>query len=132
MHSTFSLARSLRCGLAAGAASAVLTACVWAPYPYYPYYGYQPTTTTVKSAPSFDLSWDAALGAAADAGIQVTNADKGNGRITGTKAGSGVTIDVKPQADNTLRVTFTAPDSKETNPTLNERWLVAYQRRMGR
>ena len=91
-----------------------------------------PAYQTVAVAPSFDRSWDAALGAAADAGIQIRSADRGSGRITGTKAGASVTIDVRPQADNTLQVIFTAPDSKETNPTLNDRWLAAYQQRMGR
>jgi hypothetical protein len=43
-----------------------------------------------------------------------------------------VTIDLKPQADNTLQVIFSAPDSKESNPSLNDRWLRAYQSRMGR
>jgi len=43
-----------------------------------------------------------------------------------------VTIDLRPQADNTLQVSFSAPDSKESNPSLHERWLSAYNRRMGR
>ena len=55
-----------------------------------------------------------------------------HGRITGSKAGAAVTIDVRPQADNTLQVIFSAPDSKETNPTLNDRWLAVYNQRMGR
>ena len=107
-------------------ASALSAGCVVAPYPYaYP-------TTTVSSPPSFDRSWDAALGAAADVGVQVTSADRASGRITGSKAGAGVSIDLRPQADNTLQVIFNAPDSKESNPTLNDRWLRAYQSRMGR
>ena len=43
-----------------------------------------------------------------------------------------MTIDVRPQADKTLQVIFNAPDSKETNPTLNDRWLAVYNQRMGR
>ena len=108
-------------------ASALSAGCVVAPYPYV-----YPATTTVASPPSFDRSWDAALGAAADVGVQITNADRANGRITGAKAGAAVTIDLRPQTDNTLQVIFAAPDSKESNPTLNDRWLSAYQRRMGR
>jgi len=65
------------------ALSTLLAGCVYAPYPY-PY----STTTTVASPPSFDRSWDAALGAAADVGVQITNADRATGRITGAKAGS--------------------------------------------
>ena len=109
------------------AVSALTAGCVVAPYPYV-----YPATTTDASPPSFDRSWDAALGAAADVGIQITNADRANGRITGSKAGAAVNIDLRPQTDNTLQVIFSAPDSKETNPTLNDRWLRAYQARMGR
>ena len=112
--------------LALMAASALIGGCVVAPYPYPGY------PTTVSTPPSFDRSWDAALGAAADVGVQVTRADRANGRITGTKAGAAVTIDLRQQADNTLQVIFNAPDSKESNPTLNDRWLTAYSRRMGR
>ena len=108
------------------AASALCAGCVVAPYPYaYP-------TTTISTPPSFDRSWDAALGAAADVGVQITNADRSTGRITGSKAGAAVSIDLRPQADNTLQVIFSAPNSKESNPTLNDRWLSAYNRRMGR
>src|SRR5207253_1561877 len=55
------------------AAAALVVGCVVAPYPY-PY-----PTTTVSSPPSFDRSWDAALGAAADVGVQITNADRASG-----------------------------------------------------
>lgn len=104
---------------------ALLAGCVVAPYPTaYP--------TTVSAPPNFDRSWNAALGAAADAGIQVGNADRGAGRITGNKGGAAVTIDLRQQADSSLKVSFDAPDSKETNPTLGDRWLAAYNRRMGR
>jgi len=103
----------------------LIAGCYVAPYPY-------PAYQTVVTAPSFDRSWDAALGAAADVGFQIRSADRSSGRITGTKAGAGVTIDVRPQADNTLQVIFSAPDSKEANPTLNDRWLASYQQRMGR
>jgi hypothetical protein len=108
------------------AASALLAGCVVAPYPY----GY--STTTVSSPPSFDRSWDAALNAAADAGIQITSADRTTGHMNGTKAGASVTIDLRPQADNTLQVIFSSPDSKESNPTLGDRWRSAYNQRMGR
>jgi hypothetical protein len=81
---------------------------------------------------SFDRSWDAALGAAADAGVQVSSADRASGRITGSKAGAAVTILLQPRPDGSLQVVFDAPASRETNPTLNERWLTSYNRRMGR
>lgn len=106
-------------------ALAALAGCVVAPYPY-------ETPVTVSTPPSFDRSWDAALGAAADAGVQVLSADRASGRITGSKGGASVTIELTQRSDNSLKVSFDAPDSKETNPTLADRWLAAYQRRMGR
>jgi type IV pilus biogenesis protein CpaD/CtpE len=116
MHPIRSLAALLVClGLAS---------CVAYPYPYEP--------QTVMVPASFDRSWDAALGAAADSGIQVTSADRASGRIAGTKAGAAVTITVEQQSGGNVRVGFTAPDARETNPTLNDRWLANYNRRMGR
>ena len=111
--------------LAVATAFALLAGCVIAPYS-------EPYPMSVSRPPSFDRSWDAALGAASEVGVQVTSADRGNGRITGSKAGAAVTIDLRRQADNSLQVSFDAPTSKETNPTLSDRWLAAYHRRMGR
>ena len=115
--------------LALVTALASLAGCVVAPYPaVYP----AAYPAAVSTPPSFDRSWDAALGAAADAEIQIGNADRGSGRITGSKGGAAVTIELRQQADNSLKVSFDAPASTETNPTLGDRWLAAYQRRMGR
>ena len=110
--------------LAALLVCVALASCVAYPYPAEP--------QTVMVPASFDRSWDAALGAAADAGIQVTSADRASGRITGTKAGAPVTIQVEQQSGGSVRVGFSAPDARETNPTLNDRWLANYNRRMGR
>ena len=109
------------------AACTLVAGCYTYPYPYYP------PTQTVVTAPSFDKSWDAALGAAADVGVRLTNTDRASGRATGvSQAGAAVTIDVRPQADRSLQVSFNAPGSKEESPTLNARWLAAYNQRMGR
>ena len=91
-----------------------------------------PEPQTVTTLPSFDRSWDAALGAAADVGVQVASTDRAGGRILGNKDGAPVTIDVLREADGSVRVAFKGPVSPETNPTLGERWRSAYQRRMGR
>lgn len=105
------------------AAALLLGGCVAYPYGY-------PAPATVPA--NFDRSWDAALGAAAEAGVQVASADRAAGRITGSKAGAAVTIQLQPRADGSLQVSFDAPASRETHPTLGERWTAAYQRRMGR
>jgi hypothetical protein len=101
-----------------------LSGCYPYPYPY--------TAVPVNSPSTFDRSWDAALGAAADAGVQVSSADRATGLITGNKADAAVTIKLQSQADGRVRVSFDAPSAQESNPTLKDRWLAAYQRRMGR
>ena len=106
------------------AASALTAGCYDEPPPTYP--------VVVSTPPSFDRSWDAALGAAEDAGIQVTLADRMNGNITGTKAGADVRIELRQLPDKSVQVAFSAPGSTEVNPKLSERWLSAYHRRMGR
>ena len=80
----------------------------------------------------YDRSFDAALGAAGDIGVELRSADRALGRISGERAGVEVTIELQQQPDGTVRVEFSAPGSTETNPKLSERWLSAYQRRMGR
>ncbi len=108
----------------AGLAAALLIGgCVAYPYG---------VPVTAPGPSNFDRAWDAALGAAADSGVQVGVADRASGRITGSKAGAAVTITLQTQADGTVRVGFSAPTASEVNPSLNERWLANYQRRMGR
>ena len=113
-----------RHSLALVVVSALIAGCIYAPPPSYP--------VVVSRPPNYDRSWDAALGAAEDAGVQVTLADRANGRITGTKAGAAVTIELRQLADRSLEVRCSAPDSKEINPKLGDLWLSAYNRRMGR
>ena len=87
----------------------------------------------MRATPSrYDQARDAALGAAADVGIQVGGADRASGRISGPKSGAAVSIVVQQLADGRVQVSFDAPASRETNPTLQDSWLAAYNRRMGR
>jgi hypothetical protein len=91
-----------------------------------------PPPQPVAVPPSFDRSFDAARAAATDVGVQVLSADRNAGRITGTKDGVEVKIDVLRQPDGKLNVEFTATGHPETNPPLSDRWASAYRRRMGR
>lgn len=100
--------------------AATLTGCV----AYYP--------TTAPGPSKFDQSFDAALNAATDSGVDVVAADRVTGRITGSKAGAAVSIDLTRQGDGSVRIAFRAPDSKQSNPSLAEQLNNAYQRRMGR
>jgi hypothetical protein len=86
----------------------------------------------VAAPASFDRSWNAALGAAEDAGIAVSTADRGSGRIYGRRNGADVTIAVTPQADGSLRVQFDVKGLGPQDQGLDERFTQAYNRRMGR
>ena len=106
----------------ASALSALLALTGCYPYPY----------SYTAPPPKFDQSWNAALGAAGDAGVKVSSADRTTGVIAGNKAGAAVTIKLQTMADGRVSVAFDAPTATESNPTLSDRWLSAYQRRMGR
>jgi hypothetical protein len=93
---------------------------------------YDPPPPYVAVPSKYDRSFDAALSAAGDVGVEVRSVDRTTGRILGEKAGVEVTIELQRQPDGMVRVEFNAPNSTETNPQLGERWLSAYQRRMGR
>ena len=101
--------------------AAALSACVAYPYP-----GPYGAPIPVAGPSTFDRSWDAALGAAADAGVQVTSADRGSGRIAGSRGGEAVTINVQTRADGSVQVAFNA------SPGMSDNLSAAYNRRMGR
>jgi hypothetical protein len=94
---------------------AALAGCV----AYYP--------TPVPIASTFDRSWDAALGAAADNGLVLTLADRSTGRIRGSRGGVAASIDVLSLADGRVRVEINAGAS-----ALADQLTAAYNRRMGR
>jgi hypothetical protein len=88
---------------------------------------YEPMTVPA----SFDRSWNAALGAAQDAGIAVSVADRNSGRIYGRRNAADVTIGVIPQADGSLRVQFDAKGLGPQDQGLKDHFVQAYNRRMG-
>jgi|KBSSwiStaDraftv2_1062776.scaffolds.fasta_scaffold226648_2 hypothetical protein len=106
------------------AASALIGGCIFESYPTHP--------VVVSTPANFDRSWDAAVGAAQDVGVQLTLVDRTAGNITGTKGGAAVRIELRQLVDNSVQVKFSAPDSTETNPKLGDLWLNAYHKRMGR
>ena len=81
---------------------------------------------------SYDRVWDSALGAAGDAGVKITSADRTTGIIRGVTSSSDVTISVISQADGKTRVEFTSKGPKGHDPDLNDRFTSYYNRRMGR
>jgi hypothetical protein len=108
--------------LAAVLGSAALSGCVV----YEPVPGYYP------GGSNFDRAWNAALGGAQDAGVQVTSADPASGLIRGTKDGINVVVSVVRQADGSVRVQFDSKGSTQQDPGLADRFSRAYDRRMGR
>ena len=84
-------------------------------------------------APStFDRSWSAALSAAQDEGVRITSEDRGSGVIRGLRNEQEVTINLRTQADGSVRVEISARGPKGSDPGLAGRISRAYDRRMGR
>ena len=93
---------------------------------------YVPVASGGTIPASFDASWAAARGAAADEGVRITSEDRSSGTLRGDKGSSSVLISVVTQADGSVRVGFTVSGPSGQDPTLQDRLTRAYQRRMGR
>src|SRR5687767_12578517 len=92
---------------------------------YEPYPGYY-------AGSNYDRAWNAALGGAQDAGVQVSSADPASGLVRGAKDGIDVTVTVARQADGSVRVQFDSKGATQRDPGLADRFSRAYDRRMGR
>lgn len=93
---------------------------------------YEPVPVPSSYGSSYDRVWDSALGAAEDAGVKITSADRTTGIIRGVTSSSDVTISVISQADGKTRVEFSSKGPKGQDPDLNDRFTRSYNRRMGR
>ena len=91
---------------------------------------YEPVPAPQPSA--FDRAWSAALGAAQDEGVRITDEDRVNGIIRGVRGEQEVTINIRSQADGSVRVEMSARGPKGSDPGLAGRISRAYDRRMGR
>ena len=81
----------------------------------------------------FEQSWQAARGAASDAGVRITSEDRPSGTLRGEQGSSSVSITVIPQADQTIQVGFSVTGGAASqDANLKEHLTRAYQRRMGR
>jgi hypothetical protein len=87
----------------------------------------QPTVTQ-----RYDRSWSAAVGAMADAGLTITEQDRGAGSIRGERAGTTITALVQTLADGRIQVKFDSKGSPGADPGLVQRVSDNYDRRMGR
>ena len=93
---------------------------------------YEPVPVPSSYGSSYDRVWNSALGAAEDAGVKITSADRATGTIRGVTPSSDVTILVISQADGRTRVEFSSKGPKGVDAGLNERFTSYYNRRMGR
>lgn len=119
-----SLKRAFPILMAALGAVAILGGCV--------VYETAPGVYSPAPPSSFDRSWSAALGAFADEGVQIVRQDRTAGMISGHAGDIGVSADVRQQADGSVRVEFGVSGNVAANPSLKDRIVGSYNRRMGR
>ena len=89
-----------------------------------------PPVATLTSP--FDRSWEAVVGAFADEMVQITQHDRAAGTVAGRVGETTVSADVRQQADGSVKVAFVVGGNVAANPTLKDRILGSYNRRMGR
>jgi hypothetical protein len=93
---------------------------------------YYPAPAYAPGPSSFNRSWDAARGAAYDEGLQITNEDRSSGVITAVRGEQQVTINLRTQADGSVRVEITGRGPQGPDSGIANRVSRAYDRRMGR
>ena len=102
-------------------AALLVSACVY----------YEPMPVPQQPNP-FEASWNAALGAVHDSGVNITTTDRGNGVIRGSKASMDVTVGVRTMADGRVQVEINARGSPNEEGALTRQITDNYNRRMGR
>jgi hypothetical protein len=80
---------------------------------------------------SYETAWENAKGAAEDAGIRITSADEASGTIEGQTDRTAVTIRVKRQPDERIRLEVSLRGPSR-DAYLADEFHRAYERRMGR
>ena len=93
---------------------------------------YEPVPVPAYSGSSYDRVWNSALGAAEDAGVKISSADRTTGIIRGVTSSADVTIAVITQADGKIRVEFSSKGPKGEDAGLSDQFTSFYNRRMGR
>ena len=86
----------------------------------------------VPAPSTFDRSWSAAVSAAQDEGVRIISEDRGSGVIRGSRNEQEVTMNLRSQADGSVRIEISARGPKGSDPGLASRISRAYDRRMGR
>ncbi|OGP62732.1 MAG: hypothetical protein A2170_17215 [Deltaproteobacteria bacterium RBG_13_53_10] len=81
---------------------------------------------------SYEYSWDSAIRAAQDVGIQITSSNRNTGTIFGQRDRVGVTIQVTQHADDRTRVELTVQGGRGPSSGVADDFYRAYDRYMGR
>ena len=92
----------------------------------------EPAPVPVPVPSTFDRSWSAAVSAVQDEGVRITSEDRGSGVIRGVRNDQEVTLNLRSQADGSVRIEIGARGPKGADPGLAGRISRAYDRRMGR
>ena len=93
---------------------------------------YEPYPSAYGVASTYDRSWNAALGAMRDQGVQLTREDRPAGRIEGRRGVLTVKADVVTLADGRIKVEFNTSGDLQQDPGLSDRISRSYDARMGR
>ena len=72
------------------------------------------------------------MAAAQDEGVRITSEDRASGVIRGVRGDQDITINLRSQADGSVRLEMSARGPKGSDPGLAGRISRAYDRRMGR
>jgi len=111
--------------IAGGLALTLLGGCTYVQtVPGGTYAPYPPST--------FEQTWAAALGAMGDEGVQIVSANRDSGAIRGIRGAINVTAIVQTRADGGVQVEFNTSGDIDSDPSLNQRIVNDYNRRMGR
>lgn len=81
---------------------------------------------------AYDRAYSAMLGAMADQGVRITDAQQSTGIITGSRGNITVTATVKPRPDGSAEVAFKTRGNIQEDPQLIDRIGASYNARMGR
>jgi hypothetical protein len=79
-----------------------------------------------------EISFNAAMGALQDVGLNVVNADRATGTLRGVRGEVEGVINVAMRNDGRVGVQINARDPANRDPGLVDRITAAYNRRMGR
>ncbi len=98
----------------------------------YYYAGPPPVVGPAPSTSSYDTTWNSALRAAEDVGVQISSVDQGAGAIYGRRGPVDVKVLVTRQSDGRTRVELSMKGENQETQNLSNDFFAAYDRYMGR